>query len=79
MTWEMAGIPFELEAPEMIELAKNSLNMFFRQYTQGNISFYCHNIRVDANEKLNGKFSNEYAREINDRYFNHMTGLKENI
>lgn len=79
MTWEMAGIAFELESPDLIEMAKNSLNMFFRQYIEGNVSFYCHNLRIDADDRLQGKFENAYAAEINDKYFNEMTGLKENV
>ena len=52
MTWEMAGIAFELESPDLIEMAKNSLNMFFRQYIEGNVSFYCHNLRIDADDRF---------------------------
>ena len=63
-TWRVDGIAFEVEDDELIDLAKNKLNMLVRHFAGENISFYFHNARVNTQVGLNDYFSNEFLKSF---------------
>jgi len=79
-TWKIEGIPFKTEDLDFIEYNKNSLNSIFKSFANENVSFYFHNTRRDINVSINAKFTNKFAQEINEQYYNGFKNgdLKEN-
>ena len=60
-TWEIVGVPFEVENDEILEHQKNMINMLFRQFDNKNVSFYVHSVRHNITDKFkNSKFPNEF-------------------
>lgn len=68
-TWCCKGIDFEAAENEELNLSKDKLNMLIQSFSKKGISFYQHNIRYKVNETLEGHFSSDFAREINDKYY----------
>lgn len=79
-TWRVDGIAFEVEDDELIDLAKNKLNMLVRQFAGENISFYFHNARINTQVGLNDYFSNEFLKSFSKKYYEIFSSenLKEN-
>lgn len=70
-TWEIVGVPFEVENDEILEHQKNMINMLFRQFDNKNVSFYTHSVRHNITDKFeSSKFPNEFLKELDQAYFN---------
>jgi len=67
--WTLEGIASEVQNSDYLDEMRNSLNMFFRQFSDGRTSFYLHNIRKGFKEKLEGKFPSKFSQHLNDSYF----------
>lgn len=68
-TWEIDGVMFEVESDSDIAVSKERLNTLFRSFASEPISFYFHNCRLAADEKLEANFNNEFLKKLNDKYF----------
>ena len=79
-TWQVAGVPFELENEIDIGVNKDNLNNFFQQFAEENVSFYFHNCRMNISERFDSKFDNEFLQSLNDKYYESFEGssLKQN-
>jgi len=79
-TWQVSGVPFELENEIDIGVNKDNLNNFFQQFAEENVSFYFHNCRMNISERFDSKFDNEFLQSLNDKYYESFKGnsLKQN-
>lgn len=79
-TWEVKGVPFELEDDITIETHKLTINYLIRQLSNSNISFYFHNCRVATKEDMKSDFKNSFLAELDEAYYQsfHSNFLKEN-
>lgn len=68
-SWQIAGIPFELQNDIDISSRNNSLNMLFKAFAAEPCSFYFHNARHEIKDRFTSKFNNYFLREIDERYF----------
>ncbi|WP_392561092.1 VirB4 family type IV secretion/conjugal transfer ATPase [Orbus sturtevantii] len=76
-TWEIEGISYALRDDHSLDAYKNKLNSLFITLAIDNISFYFHTIKDNSEDRLEGKFENAFAREINDKYFRSLENSKE--
>nr|MBP3724192.1 type IV secretion system protein VirB4 [Campylobacter sp.] len=80
-TWEIVGVPFEVENDEILNHQKNMINMLLRQFDNKNVAFYCHSVRHSMTDKFeNSKFKTEFLKDIDSAYFNGFSkdDLKQN-
>ena len=79
-TWQIGGVPFEVENENFISMNKNRLNTFLKQFADQSVSFYFHNARVGISDGFKAKFPNEFLQNINDEYYKNFDkdNLKEN-
>lgn len=68
-TWRCKGVTFETAENYELNLNKERLNTLIQSFSKKGISFYQHNIRHKVNETLEGHFSSDFSREVNDKYY----------
>ena len=66
--WRLEGISFETADVEFIASRKEALNNFLRALGGGHYALWSHKIRRVVRERLDGQYTNDFAREFNDRY-----------
>lgn len=67
--WRLEGISFETADLDEILTRKNGLINYLRALGGGNWGVWSHKARRVVNERLNGKYDNEFCRDLNDRYY----------
>lgn len=67
--WKLNGVPFETVDQEELVQWKEQLNTFFRAFEGGSVSFYSHLIRRSTEDRLEGKFENEFSAGLNEKYY----------
>ncbi|MFA5428459.1 MAG: VirB3 family type IV secretion system protein [Sulfurimonas sp.] len=67
-TFEIEGIPFELEDDDELDFKKHTLNMLFKTFASEPVAFYVHEIRSDYTDKLEANFNSSYLKDINNSY-----------
>lgn len=67
--WRVEGITFETADQDEIAVRKEGLNNFLRALGGGHYAVWSHKVRRVVRERLNGKYENEFCKELNDRYY----------
>lgn len=67
--WRVEGITFETADLDEIAVRKEGLNNFMRALGGGHYAVWSHKVRRVVRERLNGKYENEFCKELNDRYY----------
>lgn len=67
--WRLEGISFETADLEDITVRKEGLNNFLRALGGGNYALWSHKVRRIVHERLDGEYTNEFCRDLNDRYY----------
>lgn len=67
--WRLEGISFETADPTEIAVRKEGLNNFLHALGGGNFSLWTHKVRRVVRERLDGKYENEFCRELNEQYY----------
>ncbi|OCR84643.1 type IV secretion system protein VirB4, partial [Campylobacter fetus] len=73
-TFEISGVQFEVEEDEALDFINSSLNKMFLSFSNEPIGFYFHNARVEIEDKLSSNFTNNFLREIDQRYYESFSG-----
>ena len=68
-TWELDGVPFEIEHPEDVNSDKNSLNMLLKSHSSKSVSFYTHNARHSIKDSFKSKYDNKFLQDLSDQYY----------
>jgi type IV secretion system protein VirB4 len=68
-TWRLEGISFETADADFIQERHDSLNNYLRSLGGGHQAIWSHKVRRSVHERLQGKFSNEFAQQFSDRYY----------
>jgi len=76
-TWEIEGISYALRDDHSLDAYKNKLNSLFITLAIDNVSFYFHTIKDNSEDRLISQFDNNFASEINNKYFNSLENTKE--
>ncbi|MDV7561167.1 VirB4 family type IV secretion/conjugal transfer ATPase [Acinetobacter baumannii] len=74
--WRLEGITFETVEADIIQIRKEGLNNFYRALGGGHFAVWTHKIRRNVNERLNGKYSNAFIADFNERYYKQFEGEK---
>lgn len=75
--WRLEGISFETADLDEILTRKNGLINYLRALGGGNWGVWSHKVRRVVNERLNGKYENDFCRELNDRYYDTFKTYKQ--
>jgi len=67
--WRLEGISFETADPDEIGIRKEGLNNFLRALGGGSFALWSHKVRRVVHERLAGKYSNDFCRDLNDQYY----------
>jgi type IV secretion system protein VirB4 len=67
--WRLEGISFETVDPDEIGIRKEGLNNFLRALGGGSFALWSHKVRRVVHERLAGKYSNDFCRDLNDQYY----------
>lgn len=76
-TWEIEGVSYALRDDKSIEIYKNKLNNLFLSLANDNLSFYFHTVKDLSNNRLDSLFDDDFANEINKKYFASLENTKE--
>ena len=68
-TWKLEGIAFETADMNDLSAYKEGLCNFLRSLGGGNFAVWSHKVRRVVRERLQGKYTNEFARELDERYY----------
>ena len=68
-TWRLEGIAFETSDMEELSVRKEGLCNFLRSLGGGNFAVWSHKVRRVVRERLDGKYTNDFARELDERYY----------
>ena len=68
-TWKLEGIAFETADMNDLSGYKEGLCNFLRSLGGGNFAVWSHKVRRVVRERLQGKYTNEFARELDERYY----------
>src|SRR5277367_245538 len=68
-TWRLEGVAFETAALDDLSSRKEGLCGFLRSLGGGNFAVWSHRIRRVVKERLEGKYDNAFARELDERYY----------
>jgi len=74
-TFELQGVPFEIENHDEIDSHKNSLNMLLKSNSSKSVSFYTHNARHNIQDSLDTKYDNTFLSDLSSQYYD---GFKNN-
>lgn len=73
-TWRLEGITFETVEADIIQIRKEGLNNFYRALGGGHFAVWTHKVRRGVNEKLDGKYPNQFITDFNERYYDQFKG-----
>jgi type IV secretion system protein VirB4 len=68
-TWRLDGVAFETASVEDLSAYKEGLCSFLRSLGGGSFAVWSHKLRRVVKERLRGKYTNDFARELDERYY----------
>lgn len=68
-TWEIQGIPFEVESDDKQSFINKQLESVFLSFSNEQVAFYFHSARHDVDTHLKANYKSKYLQEINDLYY----------
>jgi type IV secretion system protein VirB4 len=68
-TWRVEGVSFETASADDLSSYKEGLCSFLRSLGGGAFALWSHKLRRVVRERLEGKQTNEFARELEERYY----------
>ena len=75
-TWLIEGISFLTRSDEDLDRFKHSLNNILRTLSGDNLAVYYHDLRDNNTYKNHSEFSDDYPRELNEKYFSSFKGME---
>ncbi|HEN3303486.1 TPA: VirB4 family type IV secretion/conjugal transfer ATPase [Yersinia enterocolitica] len=74
-TWRVEGISFATRSDEDLDRFKYSLNNLLRTLAADNLAVYYHDVRDFSQYTNNPEFSDDFPKELNDRYIESFKGI----
>lgn len=75
-TWKIAGIPHETVDEDDIQRRLDNLNIFYRNIAGPNVAIWTHNARRRVTERLDSKFTNNFCRDFDKKYYDSLSGYR---
>jgi type IV secretion system protein VirB4 len=76
-TWRLEGVAFETAALDDLSSRKEGLCGFLRSLGGGSFAVWSHRIRRVVKERLEGKYDNAFARELDERYYRTFDSVRQ--
>jgi type IV secretion system protein VirB4 len=76
-TWRLGGVSFETASLEDLSSAKEGLCNFLRSLGGGHFALWTHRVRRNVKERLQGQYTQAFARELDERYYRSFDSVKQ--
>jgi len=76
-TWRLEGVSFETAAIEELSSRKEGLCSFLRALGGGSFALWSHKLRRVVKERLEGRYTNDFARELDERYAQSLDSVRQ--
>jgi type IV secretion system protein VirB4 len=76
-TWRLEGIAFETADVNDLAAYKEGLCSFLRSLGGGNFAIWTHKVRRVVRERLQGRYTNAFAYELNERYYKSFDKVRQ--
>jgi type IV secretion system protein VirB4 len=76
-TWRLDGVAFETASVEDLSAYKEGLCGFLRSLGGGNFAVWSHKLRRVVKERLAGRYTNAFARELDERYYRSFDNVRQ--
>lgn len=77
--WKVEGISFATAEPDVIERRKDELNNLLRGLGSTHVAIWSHQIRRRIKDRLVAKFPNEFARNLDDDYYDGLAAEEDGV
>lgn len=75
VSWRIEGISFETMDPDGIDIRASSLNKLYKGLPFGS-GIWIHRIRRRVRSSLDGKYQEDFAQDMADRYYDGLSGYQ---
>ncbi len=76
-TWRLDGVAFETASMDDLSSRKEGLCAFLRSLGGGSYAVWSHRVRRVVKERLDGKYTNDFARELDERYYRTFDSVRQ--
>lgn len=75
-TWKVDGICHETADPGDVQLALDQLNTLYKAIGGKRVAIWAHQVRRQIKDTLKSKFTNDFARDVDKKYFDSFDNYK---